>query len=288
MKALPFAYHAPRSIDEGLGLLTEHGDEAKVLAGGQSLVPLLNFHLARPGHLVDLNRIGELAGTGRARGGLVLRALARHRALERPPPPWAALAPVAALVGHPAIRARGTVVGSICHADPAGEWPVACTCWPGATLVIASGRGLEQVPVEDLYEGFLTTRLAPDQLALELWLPPLPEGWGFGFAEHARRHGDFALALAAAAVAPHARGACGRLRLVLGGVGPVPVRVEGANDLLVGRPLDAEAAAALAEVVAATVEPPADLHGSTDYRRALAGEMAVRAVRGAMGARGDG
>ena len=264
MKPLPFEYHAPETLAEALDLLSEHGDEAKVLAGGQSLVPLLNFHLARPAHLVDINRIPGLDRFGFEDGWLEVGCLVRHAALETPPAGFEPLAAVAALIGHPAIRNRGTVVGSLAHADPAAEWPSAFTAWPGAEVVAASRRGRRTIALAELFVSHFGTLLEPDELLLQLRLPPLPAGHTFGFAEFSRRHGDFALA--AAAVVAGTDG----VRAALGGVGPIPV-------LLYNLPVEGEAAGIRA-LVSAALRPTGDVHASADYRRELAAEMVVRAL----------
>jgi CO/xanthine dehydrogenase FAD-binding subunit len=226
VKPAPFEYAAPASVDEALGLL---GDDARVLAGGQSLVPLLNFRLARPERLVDINGLSELAYLRASDGRLRIGALTRQAALERSPlvaERWPLLAQAIRLVGHPQIRNRGTVGGSIAHADPAAELPVAFSALD-ARLHAASGRGTRTIAAGDFFLGPLTTALEPDELLTEIEVPPLPDGARTAFVEHARTHGDFAIAGAAVVVAP---GADARIALL--GAGPAPLRAGDAERAL--------------------------------------------------------
>ena len=223
MKPAPFAYEDPRELDEVLGLLAREGEDVQVLAGGQSLVPLLNFRLARPDRLVDINRVEELSYLRRDGDVLRIGALARHVDLERSEEVisgWPLLAQAVRHVGHPQIRARGTVCGSVAHADPAAELPVALLALD-ARFHVRSLRGARTLRGEELFLGFLTTTLEPDELLVEIEVPAVPAGSGSAFVEHARTHGDFALGGAAAVV-----GADGA-RLALLGAGPVPMRFDG-------------------------------------------------------------
>jgi aerobic carbon-monoxide dehydrogenase medium subunit len=279
VKPLPFSYAAPTTVEEAVELLAAHGEDGKVLAGGQSLLPLCNFHLARPSCLIDINRVAELDHMTPRDGGLEIGALTRHAALEHPLPGLGdALAPVARQVGHAAIRTRGTVTGSLAHADPAAEWPAVFMCWPGCTVRTASRRGTRDVPVAELFRGYLTSALEPDELATGLFVPELPAGTEFGFAELSRRHGDFALAGAAATVERRPDGTCGEARVVLLGTGPTPILVPEVTAALHGRRLDGELRRVCREAARAAAAPEPDVHASADYRRALAGEMAVRAL----------
>jgi carbon-monoxide dehydrogenase medium subunit len=228
VKPAPFAYEDPRGIDEVLGLLAREGEDVKVLAGGQSLVPLLNFRLARPDRLVDINRVEELSYLRRDGDVLRIGALARQVDLERSEEVisgWPLLAQAVRHVGHPQIRARGTVCGSVAHADPAAELPVALLALD-ARFHVRSLRGARTLGGEELFIGFLTTVLEPDELLVEIEVPALPAGSGSAFVEHARTHGDFALGGAAAVVGAD------RARLALLGAGPVPVRFDGSAEAL--------------------------------------------------------
>ena len=243
MKPAPFEYSAPESVDEALALL---GEEAKVLAGGQSLVPLLNFRLARPERIVDINRVEELAYIRAGDGGsLRIGALARQAALERSQlvaERWPLLSQAVRFVGHPQIRSRGTVAGSVTHADPAAELPVALTALDARFHVRSSG-GARSLSAAELFSGPLTTTLAADELLAEIEVPPLPAGARCAFSEHARTHGDFALAGAAVVRAE------GHTAIALLGAGWTPLRATAAERALAGGAATDEVAALAAELV---------------------------------------
>jgi CO/xanthine dehydrogenase FAD-binding subunit len=260
VKPAPLDYAAARSLDEAIGLL---GEEAKALAGGQSLVPLLNFRLARPELLVDINGLSELARLERIDGVLRIGALTRQSALERSElvaAGWPLLSQAVRFVGHPQIRSRGTVGGSVAHADPAAELPVALLALD-ARFTAQSSRGRRTLGGGELFLGPLTTALQPDELLVEIEVPPPPEGAGSAFVEHARTHGDFAIAGAAAVVAPAEHAAVALL-----GAGSVPVRAPAAERALLDG-ADPREAAALA---ASSVED--------DHHRALIAELVRRAI----------
>lgn len=284
MKPAPFRYLAPRSADEAVAMLGEYADEARVLAGGQSLVPLMNMRLATPSLLVDINRVADLAYIRAWDGGLAIGAMTRDSALERDAEAarrLPLLVEASACVGHPAIRNRSTVGGSIAHADPSAELPAALMALNG--MVVARGpRGERAITAEHFFQGYLQTALAPDELLVELRLPGLPPGAGSTFIEFARREGDYALAGVAAAVALAADGTISDARLALCAVGPTALRARKAEAALKGQRPGPEAWAAAADAVrAAIVEPPSDVHGSGDYRRHLAGVLTRRALAAA-------
>jgi aerobic carbon-monoxide dehydrogenase medium subunit len=277
VKPPPFEYVDPRTLAETLERLATHGDDAKVLAGGQSLMPMLNLRLARPAVIVDINRVAGLDGLTTENGHLRVGALVRQRALER----WAAShAPLLAaglrLVGHAAIRNRGTVAGSIAHADPASELPALLLCLDGA-VVAESRRGRREIAARALFQGPLVTALAADELITEtrFALPRAHEGWGFH--EVARRHGDFALVGVAALIMREA-GRVVRARIALFGAGPTPLRAEAAEHALAGREATPKHVAAAAAAGAAALAPVADLHASADYRRRVARTLLERAL----------
>lgn len=289
MKPAAFEYHAPRTVDEAIGLLTAHGDDAKVLAGGQSLVPLMNMRLARPRVIVDINRTRGLAGLGETRGFLKIGAMVRQRAAEQS----ALVASRCPLlrdalrwVGHPQIRNRGTVGGSIAHADPAAELPAVLAAL-GGEVTVHGPKGRRTIRAADLFVTYLTTAIEARELLTEVRVPVLPRGAGWSWMEISRRHGDFALAGVGVVLALRG-GKIADVRVGLTGVGPVPVRAEAAERLLAGqRPSDAlweDAAAA----VRAAIEPDGDLHASAEYRRHVAGVLTVRALREALGRAGRG
>jgi carbon-monoxide dehydrogenase medium subunit len=277
MKPAPFDYVAPETVAEAVEVLARHRDAAKVLAGGQSLVPLLNLRLTRPAVVVDVNLVRGLDWLREADGILALGALCRQRALER----WAArraplVAEVMRSVSHAAIRNRGTVAGSIAHADPAAELPALLLCCEG--LVVARGPAGERViPAGDFFLGPLTTVLEADELITEVrfGLPP-PGGWGF--AEVARRHGDFALVGAMALLWRREDGVLAGARLALFGVGGAPVRSAAAEAVLAGQEPTAARLREAARTAAAALSPDGDLHATAEYRRRVAAVLAERTL----------
>jgi CO/xanthine dehydrogenase FAD-binding subunit len=280
MKPAPFRYFAPTTLDETLALLTEHGDAAKILAGGQSLVPLMNFRLATPAVIIDLNRVAEL-GYIRARdGGLAIGAMTRHRQLERNQL-IAARAPLIAetmpFIAHPQIRNRGTMGGSLAHADPAAELP-AVTIALDAQLKLVSQKGERWVRAADFFLGLFTTALEPTELLAEVALPPLPPRVGCSFQEVSRRHGDFALAGLASLIALDEQGACREARLVFLGLGAQPIDARGATKQMIGAMPTPQAIQAVAETVDAEIDPSSDIHASADFRRHLARVLTRRAL----------
>ena len=279
MKPAPFEYHRPESVEEALALLASHGYDAKVLAGGQSLVPAMNFRLAQPAVLVDLNRVPGLDYVAERGGVLRIGAMARQRAVERSER-VARLAPLVAEalphVAHPQIRNRGTLGGSIAHADPAAELPAVMLAL-GARFHLAGPNGTRAVDAEDFFLGLFATALEPEELLLEVEVPVRPPRSGWAFDELSRRHGDFALAGIAAAVVLGEDGRCADARIALLGVGDGPVLSRGAADVLLAEDATDEGIAAAAEAAAAELDPPSDIHASAEYRRRLA-EVLVRRV----------
>ena len=276
MKPAAFAYDDPRTAVAALDLLAEHGDEAKVLAGGQSLIPLMNFRLARPSRLVDVNRVDELAFIRRRAGSLHIGALTRMATLVRSPL-VADCAPLLVeatrLVGHAQIRARGTVGGSVSHADPAAELPAALTALD-ARFHVRSRARMRVLGASELFVSYLTTSLEPDELLVEIEVPPLSPRTGTAFVEHARVHGDFALAGAAAVLTLAEDGTCERAAVALCAAAPAPLRVPDAEQALARNPLGYEQASAAAEVAGAAIEGSA----SVRFRRSLTTELVRRAL----------
>jgi carbon-monoxide dehydrogenase medium subunit len=280
MKAAAFEYHAPRSVEEVVALLAEHGDEAKVLAGGQSLMPLLAMRLARPEHLVDINDVESLAGITASADGLTIGALTRERDAERSPL-VAERSPVLAealpLIGHVTIRNRGTIGGSITHADASAELPAVAVV-TGAELVLRSTRGDRVVAADDFFDGHFTTTMEDDELLVEARLPSGPAGAGWAFHEIVQRHGDFALVGVAAMVALDQERRVRESRLCLIGVADRAVRAPAAEATLAGQAPTADAFAAAAEDAVRDLEPASDMHGSAEFRRHLAGVAVRRAL----------
>ncbi|MGH7525695.1 MAG: FAD binding domain-containing protein [Gemmatimonadales bacterium] len=282
MKPASFEYHRPASLEEALALFADLGSEAKVLAGGQSLVPAMNFRLARPEILVDLNGNAALAHIDQAPdGGLRIGAMTRQRTIERS----SAVAAAAPLlfeampwIAHPQIRNRGTVGGSLAHADPAAELPAVMVALE-AQLLLQSRAASRTIPAAEFQTGLLSTALQPDELLTEIRIPPRAARSGAAFVEVARRHGDFALVGVAAEVVLDRNGACSAARVVLLSVGDGPVVATHAMGALAGRSPDAAAIDDAARIAAEKdVDPPGDLHASSAYRRHLARVLVGRAL----------
>jgi CO/xanthine dehydrogenase FAD-binding subunit len=282
MKPAAFDYVIADSIDMAVASLADGGGDAKIIAGGQSLVPMLNFRLIRPSVLIDINRIGDLAFIEEAGKKIRVGALARHYQLETSPViarHLPVLASAMTYVAHLAIRNRGTIGGSLSHADPAAELPMMALLLD-AELHIASASGKRTIAARDFFVGALTVDLARDDIVTEIVLPKLPPKTGWGFEEVARRSGDFALAAAAATLTLSAGLIC-QARIALTGVGATPVRAAEAEALLVGQALEPGLIDRIIDAVRAAIEPDTDLHASSDYRRHLAGVLAGRAVSAA-------
>lgn len=279
MKPPLFDYHDPSTVDRALDLLAEHGEDAKVLAGGQSLVPLLNFRLASPDYLIDLSRIPSLAYIRRCDGVLRIGTMTRQATLEASPlvaGHWPLLLGAIGYVAHAQIRNRGTVGGSVAHADPAAELPVAFTVLD-ATFHLRTRQRTRSVGWRDFFITHLTTAIEPDELLVEIEVPPVPPGTGWAFTEYARRHGDFALGGAAALITIE-DGACRRARLGLLAADYTPVRAEAAERALEGTQITVEAIAEAARIAVADITPTGDIHGSSEYRKQLIEGMVRRAI----------
>ncbi len=280
MKPAPFDYTAPDSLDEVLAALAEHGDEAKILAGGQSLVPMMNFRLAQPSMLIDCNRLGDLDFIRADDGGLRIGAMTRVRSLERD----ARVASAAPLVSetvpyiaHPQIRNRGTVGGSLAHADPASELPVLALA-RGFRMRLQRIGSDRWVAAEDFFTGLLETALEPEEMLTEVAIPPMPANTGWAFTEIARRYGDYAQVGVAALVTIDGD-VCTGARLVYLSVGDTPTAAPRAAELLRGERLTAESFAAAAEMAASNeMSPAGDIHASEAYKRHLARVLTVRAL----------
>ncbi len=286
MKPASFDYHAPRQLKEAAELLATLPN-AKILAGGQSLVPMMNFRYVIVDHLIDLGHVDDLRGIAVIEGRLRIGAMMRQRDLETSPEitrHCPLLAEALRHVGHRQTRNRGTIGGSLAHADPAAELPAVCLAYD-AVLHLASIRGLRSVPFREFSLGFMTTALAPDEMIAAVELPIWRLGHGHGFHEFARRHGDFALAGAAALLDIGAGNVVRRAALSLFGVAEQPVRVDAAEAALTGKPIDA-AAIQSAAAAAWLIEPISDIHAGGDYRRHLAQVLSARALVDA--ARGAG
>jgi carbon-monoxide dehydrogenase medium subunit len=284
MKPAAFDYVAPATLEEAIGLLSRHGADAKLLAGGQSFVPMANFRVLRPQVVIDLNRIESLAYISERESGLAIGAMTRHRAIERSSlvrkrcPLMAEAVPN---IAHAAIRNRGTLGGSLSHADPAAEWPVVAVAL-GATLVARSARGERTIPAAEFFVALLSTALEPDEVLVEIRFPGAPARTGAAFLEVSRRHGDFALVSVGAQATLSAAGTLEAVHLALGGVGTSPFDAAGLAGGLVGTRPDAQALAELGRSIAAALEPSEDLHASAQYRRDVAAVLVPRALQMAL------
>jgi carbon-monoxide dehydrogenase medium subunit len=272
--------HAPEQLEEVLALLAEYGDEGKVLAGGQSLVPMLALRLTRFEHLVDLNGVAGLSGVSRSNGALRVGAMTRHRTLERSEEvdrDVPLLARATRHVGHFQIRNRGTLGGAVAHADPAAEQPAVCLALD-AVMEVASTGGVRDVPATSFFEGTFATAVAPDEVLVALRFPVWEGRCGFAVQEVARRHGDFALVGVVCGVRLGDEGGVERAALALFGVGPEPARASDAEAALVaGAGLDE-----VARIAIAGINPSDDLHASGAYRSQIAGVLVRRALTEAM------
>jgi CO/xanthine dehydrogenase FAD-binding subunit len=282
MKLPPFEYEAPTTVAEAVDLLAEHGDEASVLAGGQSLIPLLALRLARPAVLIDINGVDELSAVSAIDGHVAIGAMTREYVAEESGtiadtlPLLAAALP---LIGHEAIRSRGTIGGSLAHGDPAAELPAVARALD-AEFVVRGPSGTRVIPAAQWFEGYLTTARRPDELLVEVRFPAAGPDTGASFEEVARRHGDFAIVGLAASLVMSG-GVIGEARLAFAGVSDVPVRASAAEDLLAGQTPSAELFDEAARRATEDLDPPGDLHGSPDYRKTVAAAVTRRGLRAA-------
>jgi len=280
VKPAKFAYHAPSSLDEALSLLKRYGGEARVLAGGQSLIPMMNFRLAAPAALVDLNRMPDLDYIRHENGVVRIGAMTRQRKLEFSPviaERLPLLRDAIRLIGHLPTRSRGTIGGSLAHADPAAELPMMLQVLEGE--VVAHGPDGERViKAGDLFRSILTTALEPGEILTEVRLPAMPPKAGHAVEEFARRHGDFAIAAVAVVIVREGE-RCSRARLATGGAGPVPLRLKAAEAVLERKGLGEAAIDEAAEAAARAVEPMTDQNGSAEFRRHLVRVLTGRVLR---------
>jgi carbon-monoxide dehydrogenase medium subunit len=285
MKPASFEYHAPTTVDEALALLQANGPDCRVLAGGQTLIPMMNFRLASPPVIVDLNRIPDLAYIKDRGDAVCIGAMTRQRAIEfstvvaeKLPVLTAAIK----LVGHLPTRSRGTIGGSIANADPAAELPMVLQVLDGA-VVVRGPKGQRTIAASDLFQDAMTTSIAPDEILVEVRLPVMPAGAGFAIEEFARRHGDFAIAAVTAVILREGQG-CARARIATAGISSHSERLRAAEQILEQHGLGEDAIAQAAEAAAGAVEPLSDRQGSAAYRRQLTQVLTERAVRRAAAA----
>ncbi len=278
MKPPSFAYHAPHTLNEALSLLNQYGSDAKILAGGQSLVPMMNFRVAQPAILIDINRIKELAYIKDGNDGLRLGAMTRQRTVERD----ANVAKRAPLlhetvphIAHPQIRNRGTIGGSVAHADPAAELPTIMLTL-NAKFLAKNTKGERWIESKDFFVGLFTTALEPDELLAEIHVPPMPARSGYAFEEVARRHGDYAMMGAAATLTLDESGKCKDVRLVFLSVGETPLLSSSAAQALIGNKPTPELIQSAATNT--DITPSSNIHASERYRKHLANVLGKRVL----------
>jgi CO/xanthine dehydrogenase FAD-binding subunit len=282
MKPPEFKYVAARTVDEAIRHLGSHGEGAKVLAGGQSLTPMLNFRLLHPEVLVDINRVKELDFLSEKDGRLSIGALTRHRTVASSKlisEKWPVLSAAAAEVAHPAIRNRGTFGGSVAHADPAAEFPM-ITMLLDAEMKIASAGGAKTIKAQDFFVSYLTTALQDGEILTEIQIPPLSAQTGWGFEELSRRPGDFAIAAAAATLTMKGK-KCIEARICMAGVGATPLRAPAAEAMLKDKELSGDVLEKAAHQASEETDPSNDLHASANFRRHVAGVLVRRVLENA-------
>jgi carbon-monoxide dehydrogenase medium subunit len=282
MKLPRFDYEAPETVADAVGLLAQHSDQASVLAGGQSLIPLLALRLARPALVIDINGLGELSGISASNGSVAIGAMTREYVAEDSDVLSTAVPLLAAalpLIGHEAIRSRGTIGGSLAHADPAAELPAVARALD-AEFVVQSELGERVVAAEDWFESYLTTSRRPDELLVTVRFPAAQPGTGVSFQEVARRHGDFAIVGLAASLTLTGD-VISDARLAFAGISDVPVRAAEAEAVLVGERPSTELFAEAARLATDSTTPPSDLHGSSAYRKKVAATLVRRGLQAA-------
>jgi len=278
MKPPPFHYHDPRTVGDAVALLGSL-ENAKLLAGGQSLMPMLNFRFVQPDHIIDLNRVEGLSYIREDKGTLAIGAMTRQRDLEFSDvvrARWPIMHEALLQVGHRQTRNRGTIGGSLCHLDPAAELVSLATGYD-ATVTVAGPSGQREIPFAEFPVAYMTPSIELNELVTGVRFPQWADKHGYAFVEFARRHGDFAIVAVAAAVSSE-DGVCRDARVVLGGVAGTAQRAAGAEAALIGSGLGADAIAAAAEEAAAGTDPPGDVHGSAEYRRHLVRVLAARVI----------
>ena len=279
-----FEYHAPTSVQDALGLLTQHKDEAKLLAGGHSLIPMMKFRLAQPKHLIDLRKVPGLSGIREEGGALVIGAMTTHYQIESSAlvkSKLPVLSEVGGIIGDPAVRNLGTIGGSVAHADPAADWPAAMIAL-GAEFVCEGPKGRRTVKVDGWFQGLMSTAVGEDEILVQIRVPVLPASSGAAYMKFPHPASRFAVVGVAAAVTLDARGACTKAGVGVTGAGTHAVRAQGVEAGLTGKSLDAAAIEAAAQKAADGVDVQADLQGSVEYKSHLCRVFARRAIEAAV------
>ena len=281
MKPCAFEYYTPQSVEEAIELLDRYGDDAKIIAGGQSLVPMMNFRLARPEILIDINAIQELEYIKSDGDELAMGALTRERDIEQSPliiEKWPLLSKAISFIGHSAIRNRGTLGGSLVHADPSAEIPTSLCALNGRVKVVGPS-GERTLEPEEFFLTYLTTSLEPTDLLVEIRIPALPQKMGWSFRELSRRSGDFAIVAVAILLFTEKTGVCREARISMGGVAPTPVRAEEAETLLSGQKITEKLIAEAAQQAAEETDTEPDYHASAEYRMDMARVFVKRGLQ---------
>ena len=281
MKPCAFEYFNPQSVQEAIELLDRYGDEAKIIAGGQSLIPMMNFRLARPEILIDISAIKELEYIKTEGDELVIGALTRERDIEQSPlvlEKWPFLSKAISFIGHSAIRNRGTIGGSLVHADPSAEIPTSLCALNGNVKVVGPA-GEKILEPEEFFMTYLTTSLEPSDLLVEVRIPALPKKTGWSFGELSRRSGDFAIVAVGILLFTETAGVCREARISMGGVAPTPVRAEDAEALLAGQKITEKLIAAAAQQAAEETDTEPDYHASAEYRMDMARVFVKRGLQ---------
>ncbi len=281
MKPCAFEYFSPQSVEETIELLDRYGDEAKIIAGGQSLVPMMNFRLARPEILIDINAIKELEYVKTEGAELAIGALTRERDVEQSPlviEKWPLLSKAISFIGHSAIRNRGTIGGSLVHADPSAEIPTSLCALNGKVKVVGPA-GEKILQSDEFFLTYLTTSLEPSDLLVEVRIPALPKKMGWSFRELSRRSGDFAIVAVGILLFTEKAGVCREARISMGGVAPTPVRAEEAEALLSGQKITEKLIAEAAQQAAEETDTEPDYHASAEYRMDMARVFVKRGLQ---------
>jgi len=281
MKPSVFEYFTPFTVPEAVELLQRHGDEAKIIAGGQSLVPMMNFRVARPKALIDINKIRDLDYIREEKDELVIGGLVRERTLEVSPlvkKKCPILAEAISYIGHLPIRTRGTIGGSLVHADPSAEIPVVI-CGLGGKMKVVGPSGARTLGADEFFLTYLTSAMEPAEVLVEVRVPTLPTNAGWSFMELSRRHGDFGIVVVASILFMENKERCRKASIALGGVAPTPIKAAEAENLLAGRGLT-EALITEAGVKAAqATDPESDYHASAEYRKDMARVFTQRSLQ---------
>jgi len=271
MKPFSFEYFKPNNIDEAISLLNGYGEDAVILAGGQSLIPLMNLRLARPKYIIDINKIAELSYIKDTNGGLSIGALTRHREIEKSDiikSKYPILSKTVSLIGNPQIRNWGTIGGSISHADPAGELPTLLLALNGKVKVVGN-QGEREIDGDDLFLGYLTTSMEKTEILREVYIPEISPKMGWEFVELTKRSHDFAIVSVAVLMSIDNAGKCNDVRISLGGVGSMPVRAKGAEEFLLDKAINDDSINEAANIASEEAEPESDIHASAKYRKEM-------------------